>query len=807
MTSTFPKLFRGHRWISILLALLLFTSPVFAQRPAKPAAPPPRQTPKAPEPTFDTLLATDAYKLYGEIRNVGQLLSTGGAGEIVDPIIKLADPGKEFKSIVSFLKKNSEALLMSRLQFATWPARTDLPTVFVAIEFPTSEDAAKFAPKLETFLPTVLPPSPATPEPTPSTTAKPNEPGAQSPPKPSTPANPATAQPPETLPFVITRSGNLVFITEKSFKLEKLHPPSAKALFQDQNFRTIRDKFSTEPVFFFFNVALEDKSKPQPSPTPVVTEAETAQVENETPKQEPAATPTEPEEERRELRTGILVAGPEPSPTPTPTKEQQAQAIASSQIGQMFDALGFGEPQLPEALGLALVLDGNEYVVRALLIDKPGAKVLPIPFVPQLISGPAYNVEAATVLPDNTEFFLSASIDLTQSYEGMRTQAEIRAKSQRNSNYQVFKDNVLQTEPSNSNAEPELDAFAQFEKRAGFKIKDDLLSALGTELAVAGSLQTLQTVGGLGVGAIPAAAPSPDRKDQKQNDAPTFPIVLIGVRNRDAVRKLMPKVLEGLGVGEANLLARNEKHGDAEIVNYAGMFAYGFVGDFIVLSDSASVRRVVDASVNNQTLATNSVYRNSRRWQASRTLGQVYVSPALMEAYHEQIRKDAGSMEADIRDFLLSLNPKSEAISYALSNDGLGTQHELHLPKNLILTMVASISYAAKNPPPEANEMIASGVLQGIAGAQEQYKAGPGKGSYGTMQQLAEAKLFPFEGFDKYGYKYEITVMGDQFEAVATPKEYGKSGKRSFFVDKSGVVRGDDHGGGPATVADKPVRQ
>jgi hypothetical protein len=808
MTLSFPDIaVRGYRWTAILLALLLLTAPISAQRPAKPAGPPPRQTPRPPDPTFDTLLATDAYKLYGEVRNVGQLLSTGGAGEIVDPIIKLADPGKEFKSIVSFLKKNSEALLLSRLLFATWPARTDVPTVFVAIEFPTAEDAAKFAPKLETFLPTVLAPVTATPEPTPAAGASPAEPGpqpaAQSA-KPSTPANTATPQAGDQLPFVITRSGNLVCISEKAFKFEKLHPPSAKALFQDQNFRTVHDKFSTEPVFLFLNVALEDKSKPQPSPT-VVTEEEPARVDNKdetTAKQEPAATPTEPEEEKPQERTAVLVAGPEPSPTPTPTREQQAQAIASSQIGGMLDALGFGEPQWPDALGLALTFDGNEYIVRALLIDKPGAKLLPIPFVPQLIAGPPYTVEVASVLPEDTEVFLSASIDLTQSYEGMRKEAEIKKQTQSKS--AVYINGALQPQAPD-NVEP--DAFAQFEKKAGFKIKDDLLAALGSELAVAGSLKTLQSVGGLGLGAIPAAKPSPEAKDQNQKDAGVFPIILISVRNRDAVRRLMPKVLDGLGIGEANLLAQTEKRGDAEIVNYAGMFAYGFVGDFVVLSDAGGVRRVVDANVNNQTLSSNSVYRNSRRWQSGRTLGQFYVSPALMEVYHEQIRKEAGSMEATMRDFLLSLNPKTEAITYALSNDGLGTQHELHLPKNLILTIVASISNAARNPPPEANEMIAVSGLQVIVSAQQQYKAGAGKGSYGTIQQLVDAKLFPLEGFDKYGYRYGITVIGDQFEAVATPKEYGKTGKQSFFVDKSGVVRGDDHGGGPATVADKPVQR
>ena len=177
-----------------------------------------------------------------------------------------------------------------------------------------------------------------------------------------------------------------------------------------------------------------------------------------------------------------------------------------------------------------------------------------------------------------------------------------------------------------------------------------------------------------------------------------------------------------------------------------------------------------------------------------------------MEAYHEQIRKQAATLEPNMRDFLLSLNPKSEAITYALSNDGLGTNHELHLPKNLILTMVAGISSAAKNPPPETNEMIAISALQVIANSEKGYKAGSKNGPYASMKDLVDAKLFPLEEFDKYGYKYEITVMGDQFEAVATPKEYGKIGKRSFFVDKSGVIRGDDHGGGPATVADKPVQ-
>jgi len=44
--------------------------------------------------------------------------------------------------------------------------------------------------------------------------------------------------------------------------------------------------------------------------------------------------------------------------------------------------------------------------------------------------------------------------------------------------------------------------------------------------------------------------------------------------------------------------------------------------------------------------------------------------------------------------------------------------------------------------------------------------------------------------------------MDAQFELAATPTEYGKSGKRSFFVSETGKLRGADKMGAAATVAD-----
>src|SRR2546426_11974479 len=373
-SNSHPGVRRLFRLVTTVLLLSLFVAPLAAQQPTPPGTT--VSTSSAGEaPAFDNLLSTDTYKLYGEIRNVGQLLSNGGAGEIVDPIVKLADPGPQFKAIISFLKKNSEALGSSRLMFASWAARTDVPAVFVAIEFPNEEDAAKFAPKLEKFLPTVLPPVPVTQEPTPENEMKTGEAAREgTTPKPSTVEKPsvrpspiagASPQVEERLPFVITHAGNLVCITDKSFKFSKLRPAESKPLFQDQNFRTARDQFSSEPIFFFFNVALEERNKPKPT-TPeerrAQAEAERARQEEEARAAEtPVPTPNVTAQGTDIPRVAVLVAGPAPSPTPTPTKEEQAQRIASSQIGSMLDAIGYGEPQWPEAVGMAVALEGSVY--------------------------------------------------------------------------------------------------------------------------------------------------------------------------------------------------------------------------------------------------------------------------------------------------------------------------------------------------------------------------------------------------------------------------------------------------------------
>lgn len=54
------------------------------------------------------------------------------------------------------------------------------------------------------------------------------------------------------------------------------------------------------------------------------------------------------------------------------------------------------------------------------------------------------------------------------------------------------------------------------------------------------------------------------------------------------------------------------------------------------------------------------------------------------------------------------------------------------------------------------------------------------------------------------GYAIDLTVTDDGYVVMAVPNEYGPNGKRSFYLDETGVVRGDDHMGG-APAKDDPV--
>ena len=70
-------------------------------------------------------------------------------------------------------------------------------------------------------------------------------------------------------------------------------------------------------------------------------------------------------------------------------------------------------------LELRLFLKETPTSLRVLLVNKPEVKGGPLPFFPHFVSGPALTPESPTVLPGDTELFVSASLDFPLIYEGI----------------------------------------------------------------------------------------------------------------------------------------------------------------------------------------------------------------------------------------------------------------------------------------------------------------------------------------------------------------------------------------------------
>src|SRR6185295_1529122 len=155
--------------------------------------------------------------------------------------------------------------------------------------------------------------------------------------------------------------------------------------------------------------------------------------------------------------------------------------------------------------------------------------------------------------------------------------------------------------------------------------------------------------------------------------------------------------------------------------------------------------------------------------------------------------------------FLTGVNPVIDPVTYSLSNDGLGPLHELHMPKNLLQVLVAGIMVGSSAALPSSNEAVAQSVLRTVANAEATFRATEGNGGYGSLEQMVSAGLLSKDMLEKYGYRIEVSASKDKFEITAVPIEYGTTGKLSFFIDESQVLRAGDHGGGVATLSDEPM--
>ncbi|MFY9554253.1 MAG: hypothetical protein WAV20_09005 [Blastocatellia bacterium] len=132
-----------------------------------------------------------------------------------------------------------------------------------------------------------------------------------------------------------------------------------------------------------------------------------------------------------------------------------------------------------------------------------------------------------------------------------------------------------------------------------------------------------------------------------------------------------------------------------------------------------------------------------------------------------------------------------------------------HSSRSILIVFIAVVAGACGQQPAEqsvlvtaANETSAMARLRAIAAAEVRYQVESG-GDYGTLDQLIQKRYVNDPSSGKLtGYRFDVQIRRGGFQVSAVPERFGFTGKRSFYVDETNVVRAADKKGAPATAAD-----
>ena len=843
--------------------------------PAPPTSPAAQAQAAKPQPTpavtFDTLLAADAYAIYGEVRGLGQYINSQEMTELLAPLNLPGGAPPELLDLFNFMRAHADELMTARVMFAAMPARPKLPEVIAAVELSSPEQAQKFEVALRKFLKAHVsaPTDGRSDGATTNTTSTETVMTARGPVFVTTlpdgthratrRANRAKdkTDAPQPPPFQLERVGTLLITSDTPFTLAALRPKDAPLLTEEAGFQTARARLAHETLFVYFNTkrmerngaerraryereaaeqreeierarrasgATDDEatlSGDSANPNAAASAGTVGRIEvAPASRANPEAVPPVVDGTGRPVppppvvgRAEPILISPDEPPPPTPTPEEEkklspeeeAQAQQQRMAQQLFSVLPsllFGGASStnswPESIAAAAELSDNELVVRALFVsDGEERPARPIPFVPLLLSGPAVAPEAANVLPADTHVLVSASLDLPQMYDYVASALGILD---------------LANGQGRKGAQDSFSAqLAGFEKANGFRIKEDLLAALGNEIAIAAPASWFGVrAGKSGRATGPRATPG-------------GPVFVVALNDKRALQELLPRALAAAGLRGVTTQQLIEKRGDVELLTLA-QGSIAFIDRFLVVAPNAeTMRHITDAYNDRDTLANSEDFRSAGGWEPRHVLGQIYVSKTFLKNAFEDPK--AALEEIDdpaVREVLAKLDAEPGALTHALTKDDQGLLHELHVPKSVLSLMSADALISRELAPLRSHEGQAQYALQGLFEAEQAYKEKHGKyASLDELKRLAEEQEKREEaagdeqegegedlgGFvaQAEGYDFKLNISGDKFEATATPAVYRKTGRRSFYVDQTGVVRAADTNGKPADANAPPV--
>jgi hypothetical protein len=863
-----PEIFRGLAAQACVALLLLGGAPAgLAQRRRQPAPKPrPRPsapartgaqspaaaTPATPAPTraeaprraepdvsFEELLVADGYTVYAEVRRVGALSQTEEVKSAVATLTLLG--GAEAKPLTdayTFVSGSAEALGESRLVFAFLPARQGLPQGLLAVELESAAAAAAFEPKFRRMLGEQVRPLKEAIDPQPAPT------GAKArPPQPAGRQKGVESKP--AADFAVRRAGRWLIAADAPFTLKRLRGEEGEMRLADSpRFQSVRGRFPNDSLFVYVDTdvaqkgwalqvqrAAEARLPEETGGTLTVQSADTARIDagvaggTASPSktspgatQAPAPTPTgvpetprEPDVEESVPEPAVEeVRAPEevPALAMTPADEEAAkvpppapteQELAVRGMGGVMRSIWGGFPRIPGAVALGARIERGALAVRVAVENTTDGTVALIPFLPNIISGPPVTAEAASVAPADSELFVAGSLDWTHVYNSTLGAAAVNAPQMIGS----FEDVDGRDEMGGGLSADQ--SVAAVEKLFGFKFREDLLPALGNEVAFSMPLEARD----FGFGPRGSAGAKGEKDEKEEPDAEPGPLYIASLNNAGKIREILPRVLVALGFVQPGTTDRPLEKRAGHEIRAAGLFSYTIINNFLVLGEPKAVRHCVDSFESRRTLAASDAYVDATGWQAKQKLAHLFVSDAVLRGVVDETKKrSAASTDPAVRALLSQLETAEYApATYEATNEGDVLIHELRLPLSLVRSYAMAVTVIAKDAPVLGNESMALYTLQRIAASELAYKDDRKKGRFGTLEELFAEELLEKNFVESMGYRFELRAGSDKFEATATPKEYGKTGRRSFFVDESGTTRAADRRGEPATSADPPVDQ
>lgn len=666
-------------------------------------------------------------------------------------------------------------------------------------------------------------------------------------------------------PFKVKVIDRSIFVSESDFKLADLRAPTTESsLAESSRYSGVRTRFAAEPMFIFYDLKLLERSledamqkqrammeqmekeqadkkpsetDPAAGETAIVT-ALPASADTDTQNAEDVAAPVEMTESTEPELVAVVPANPDPDSPPSEmaTSEEGAGMGASSRgstdlmniLLPSFFGGGTGITDIlggAEALGVGVNLNAEGISVRTLMMTPEKNYVSPIPFLPQVVAGAPNSSRAASLLPADTEIFVNTSLDLPKSFDKFLEATEKAATtSVRTPTPRRVTNGVVEASdtPADATADtPQVNSAALYiagiEAQLNFKIRDDLLATFGSEFAF-GLLP-------------PVPAPSPDEKKaaevkqasignasdeaQSKEDVATVGapnadygfVGLISVTDKARLQTLLPKAAELFGIKLPGVTAANlfERRGDIEYLRFAPGVAAAFIGDFLVIaSDDATLQRIVATTTGERSLAGDNAFVSGRAWQPRDKLGEIYVRGGATDKLFSDDRKWISSVVSDIEPFFTDYTQDQAPLTLALSGEADGSVHELRIPRSLIVSTMAHAAVDAKHGEKVRNERSVTYRMQSIAGAQETFHEKNKR--YGSLEELRKAEMYYYPADeDTGGYRITLRVSTDDFSATAAPTQYGVTGRRSFYIDKTGTLRAGDHGGKAADATDPVV--